>query len=80
MKVSKEVRRKGYLLFKKGKVEKVLETDKRIHFKVRGETDVHSVIFDKEKRKFSCDCPWFSLKERTCSHIYAVKLKEKIKD
>lgn len=80
MKVSKEVRRKGYLLFKKGAVKKVLETQKRIHFKVKGKTDVYSVIFDKEKGKFLCDCPWFSLKEKTCSHIYAVKLKEKVRD
>lgn len=78
MKVSKEVRRKGYLLFKKGKVKKVLETDRRIHFRVEGETDTHSVIFDKEKKEFSCDCPFFTLHQKICSHIVACKLFEEV--
>lgn len=76
--ISREVRKKGYLLFKKGKVKKELETDKRIHFRVIGETDIHSVIFDKERNEFSCDCKWSSLKQTICSHVYAVKLKKKL--
>jgi hypothetical protein len=72
--VSREIRKKGYFLFKKNKVKKELETEKRIHFKVEGETDVHSVIFDKTKKKFFCDCSFFTLHERKCSHIVACEL------
>lgn len=71
---SYRIRRKGYWLFKSGKVKKEIETEKRIYFKVEGETEEHSIIFDKIKKKFTCDCSYFSLKFRECSHIYAVKL------
>ncbi|MEM7819132.1 MAG: hypothetical protein QW403_03270 [Candidatus Aenigmatarchaeota archaeon] len=72
--ISREVRKKGYLLFRKSKVKKELETEKRIHFKVEGETEIHSVIFDKIKKKFFCDCSYFSLHEKKCSHIIACEL------
>jgi len=72
--ISKEVRKKGYFLFRKNKVKKELETEKRIHFKVEGETNIHSVIFDKTRKKFFCDCPFFTLHERKCSHIVACEL------
>jgi uncharacterized Zn finger protein len=78
MKISEEVRKKGFLLFKQGKVKKEIETDKRIHFRVQGETSTYSVIFDKEKNEFICDCKFGSLKNGICSHAYACKLKEKI--
>lgn len=74
MKVSREIKMKARDLVKKGKVRKEVETEKRIHFKVEGETEEHFVIFDKEKNRFSCDCPYFSLKEKYCSHIEAVKI------
>lgn len=77
--ISNEVRKKGYSLFKDKKVVKEIETDKRIHFRVVGETDTHSVIFDKEKDSWFCDCKWSSLKKGICSHVYAAKLKEKSK-
>ena len=72
--VSKKIEKKGSELFKTGKVKKEVETDKRIHFKVQGETEVHSVIFDKEKNEFSCDCKYSTLKGKECSHILAAKL------
>ena len=75
-KLSREIRKKGYFLFSKGKVIKELETDKRIHFKVLSK-DIHSVIFDKEKNIWQCDCKFSSLKEGICSHVYAAMLKEK---
>ncbi len=68
-----KTKRKGYWLFKNGKVKKELETDKRIHFKVKGETQEYSVIYDKQKKKFECDCRFFSLKFNNCSHIIACK-------
>ncbi len=73
-KVSRDVERKGYLLFKQKKARVELETEKRIHLKVKGETEEHAVIFDKEKNEFSCDCQFFALKQKTCSHIIACKI------
>ena len=78
MEISEEVKAKAENLVKEGKVKKEVETDKRIHFKVQGETEVHSVIFDKEKKEFSCDCPYSTLREGYCSHIEAVKILLKI--
>lgn len=73
-KISEEVRKKGNTLLKLKRVIKELETESKIHFKVRGETDVHSVIFDKIRKRWSCDCLFFSLHTKTCSHIFACKL------
>jgi len=72
-KVSWKIKRKGYWLFKNGKVKKEFENEKRIHFSVRGEGVSHSVIYDKKKNDFSCDCNYFSLKLTDCSHIIACK-------
>jgi hypothetical protein len=76
--ISKKVKEKAYSLLSKGKVSKELETERRIHFKVVSR-DVHSVIFDKEKKLWECDCRFFALKQKYCSHILAADLflKEK---
>lgn len=80
-KASQEVIQKGKEIFNTGKVKKEVETDKRIHFKVQGETEEHSVIYDKIKKEYECDCRFSSLKAGMCSHVYACMLKEKtIKD
>ncbi len=71
--LSWQTKRKGYWLYKEGKVAKDVETDKRLYFIVKGDRE-HSVIFDKTKNTFTCDCEYFSLKLKDCSHIYAVKL------
>ena len=71
--VNSEIKKKGEKLFKEGKVKKDLETDKRIFFTVSS-SENHSVIFDKIKNKWECDCKYFTLKEKECSHIYACKL------
>jgi hypothetical protein len=48
---------------------------------VEGDSETHSVIFDKEKNEFICDCKFSTLKEGMCSHVYAAKLiKEKTRD
>lgn len=73
MKVSKKTEMKGYWLYKQGKVRKDLETDKRIHFIVRSKDKDHFVILDKVKKEFSCDCEFFSLHQKPCSHIIASK-------
>lgn len=72
--VSKEVLEKGSMLFKTGRARKELETDRRVHFFVQGETEKHSVIYDKEKNEWNCDCRFFSLRQKTCSHIVASRL------
>ncbi len=69
---------KAVELLKEKKIEKDVETDKRIHFTVVGETEIHSVIFDKGKKRFSCDCRFFALQEKECSHIIACRLKENL--
>lgn len=74
MKISRRVKIKARKLFESKKIRKEIETEKRIHFKVEGETEEHFVIFDKDSKKFSCDCHYFSLKEKNCSHIEAVKI------
>jgi len=73
-KISAGIRNKANLLLNEGKVKKEFETDKRIHFKVEGETETHSVILDKEKNEFSCDCKYFTLHNKICSHAIAAKL------
>ncbi len=77
--LSWKTKRKGFWLFKEGKVKKDIETDKRIYFIVSSEKE-HSVIFDKVKKSYTCDCEYFSLKLKDCSHIYAVKLFMGVKD
>ena len=67
--VSKGVEKKALQLLKDSKVNLDLDTDKRMHFKVKGDSDQHSVIFDKEKNDWHCDCKYGSLKEGYCSHV-----------
>lgn len=72
--MEQSVSEKGKKLFEEGKVKKEVETEKRIHFKVSGETEEHSVIFDKQKMKWLCDCRYSVLRQKECSHIVAAKL------
>jgi hypothetical protein len=73
-KISRRTERKGYWLFKQGKVKKDIETDKRIHFLVKSKEKDHFVIFDKIKNEFSCDCQFYSLYLKPCSHILASQM------
>jgi hypothetical protein len=69
----KEIEKKARKLFREGRVRLDFESEKRIYFTVYSR-DVHSVIFDKEKNDFKCDCKYFSVKQKECSHIKACKL------
>jgi len=80
MAVSTKTERRGYWLFKQSKVLKDLETDKRIHFIVHSREKDHFVIFDKKNKEFSCDCEYFSLHLKPCSHIVASQFLMKEKD
>jgi hypothetical protein len=73
-KISKVIRKKGLKLLRQERIKKDVETEKRIHFLVKGETEEHIVIYDKILDRWSCDCRYFALKERTCSHIYGSKI------
>lgn len=75
--VSDEIKAKGEILLRDGKVKKEMETERRIYFEVSGESDIHSVIFDKKNNSWNCDCRYFALNQRECSHIVAAKMKEK---
>jgi len=76
--VKSEIKEKGERLFKEGRVKKDFETEKRIHFTVIS-SEKHFVIFDKIKNKWECDCKYFTLREKECSHIYACKLYLKLR-
>ena len=79
--ISKRTERKGYWLYKQNMVEKQIETDRRIHFAVKTtHVKEHFVIFDKKKKEFSCDCQFYSLHLRPCSHILAAKMCLEDKD
>ena len=69
---------KAEKLIQEGKVKKEVETEKRAHFTVEGTSEQHSVIFDKIKNEWTCDCSYNTLKGRVCSHILACqKIMEK---
>ena len=73
MKNSLQKRIKAYSLLRRGLVKKDFEVKERIYFSVKSEEE-HSVFFDKEKMKWFCDCKYFTLTQRECSHIIACKL------
>lgn len=72
--LSWRTKRKGYWLFKDGKIKKDVDSEKRIHLNVESDGRSHSVIFDKTKHAYTCDCEFFSLKLKDCSHIHAARL------
>ncbi|MFH8038854.1 MAG: hypothetical protein QXJ14_02490 [Candidatus Aenigmatarchaeota archaeon] len=69
---------KAYRFLREKKVKLDFETEKRIYFTVKS-NEIHSVFFDKEKKEWFCDCKYFSLKLKECSHIIACKLFRKTK-
>jgi hypothetical protein len=71
---SESIIKKAKLLVEQKRVKKELDSDKRIHYKVLGDTEQHSVIFDKTKKTWECDCPYSTLKRMECSHIVAAKM------
>lgn len=74
--ISNEIRVKAEILVRDGKVKKDLDTEKRVYFEVNGDSENHSVIFDKKTGEFFCDCRYFTLNQRECSHILAAKMKK----
>jgi hypothetical protein len=68
-----EIEKKAKKIFREGRVRLDFKSEKRIYFTVYSR-EIHSVIFDKEKNEFKCDCKYFSVKQKECSHIKACKL------
>jgi len=64
---------KASKLLREGNVRKDFETKNRIYFSVKS-SELHSVFYDKEKNVWSCDCKYFSIKLKPCSHIIACKM------
>ena len=60
-------------------VRKDYETPKRVAFHVLNQDRMtkHSVIYDKERKKWFCDCKWhitvYPRTRKYCSHIEAAK-------
>ena len=69
---------KARRLVREGKVKIDFENEARIHFSVIG-NETHYVIYDKIKDSYTCDCKWFSLKGKECSHILAAKMYLELK-
>ena len=69
------ISKKSAKIFQEGRVEKEMETGRRIHFKVIGDTETYSVTFDKTKNEWTCDCKYWVMTQKECSHINAAKLK-----
>lgn len=74
----KKIYLKARRLVKENRVRLDFETSKRIYFTVYSR-EVHSVIYEKNEKKFFCDCKYFSVKGRECSHILACKIYMGIK-
>jgi len=69
----REIEKKARKLLRERRVRLDFISEKRIYFTVYSR-EVHSVIFDKIKNEFKCDCKYFSVKGKECSHIKACRL------
>ena len=52
-------------------------TGKHVSFSVKGEESDHNVMYFAEKsggKRWQCDCKWYTLQNKTCSHIIAVNI------
>ncbi len=59
------------------KVKSDYQTSKHISFIVESENGTHNVMYFNEKEgelKWQCDCKWYTLQNKLCSHIIAVNL------
>ncbi len=74
MDVSQSILEKGKKLVEEKRVMKDVDSEKRIHFKVLGDTEEHIVIYDKNKNTYECDCSFNTLKYKECSHIVGCKI------
>lgn len=72
--VSEKIFEKGKKLVEEKRIIKDVENEKRIHFKVLGDTEEHIVIYNKLTGEYECECSWNTLKHKECSHVVACKI------
>lgn len=68
--LSKAVVGKAERLLREGAVTLDREAGGSVYFAVGG----HDIIYRRPQKKWLCDCPFFSVKTKYCSHILAVHL------
>ncbi|MGC8516554.1 MAG: SWIM zinc finger family protein [Candidatus Acidifodinimicrobium sp.] len=59
----------------KNNVKVDYKTDKHVSFIVEDDEKTHNVMYFSEKngdKQWQCDCKWYTLQNKPCSHIYAV--------
>ena len=71
--ISQAVVKKGIKLFLAGDAKLEKTTDSAIYFRVSSK-NTHEVVMRLRPRKWSCDCTYFSLKVKPCSHIVSAML------
>ena len=71
--MSKATTRKAEKLYTSDCI-KLLSKGLILKFVVRGSTENYECHYDRELKKWSCTCKWFSLKQSFCSHIMACHL------
>lgn len=72
--VSRAILAKGRKLVEEGRISRDVESERRVHFRVAGDTEEHIVIYDKAKKSYDCDCNFSTLKHKACSHIVGCKI------
>lgn len=73
--------------FKKYDKARILKDEERVefegqmgsslYFKVFSGDKTYQVIFRGPTKQWLCECPYFTIKAKTCSHVLACKLKLK---
>lgn len=60
---------------KRLKSKRIKEVETGIIYEVIGDTEVHTVIFNKFNDEVTCDCKYYNIHREDCSHILNVKEK-----
>lgn len=61
-------------------VKRDYETSKHVSFIIEGDESKHNVMYFGEKmgsKKWQCDCKWYTLQNKICSHIIAANIAVK---
>ena len=66
------IKQKAEFTLLKEEAKKTEDTRYRTYYKVRQ----YSIIYNKRKKEWGCDCRWFSVMMIDCSHILACKMLE----
>lgn len=72
--LSRPVVDKAVGLFEDGAVTLDRHAGGSAYFAVKGSREAHDIIYRLDRKRWMCDCEFFSLKTKYCSHILAVHL------